>query len=154
MPTRYLDVIQPKTKFAMWAWSPVIVLRVSLVATYLGYVYAAIIAFMVGVPVFDLTTPPGWTPVWAVLLGISAMLSAVGSVTDRWQRLERWATLVLSALLLAYVGGLNIVGYIERDLDRLFVGAVAGVAAILPVARFVYLAAQSGKRRIKNVGTG
>jgi hypothetical protein len=154
MPTRYLDVIQPKGKLAVWAWSPVIVLRVALVATYLGYVYSGIIAFMVGVPVFDLTTPPGWTPIWAALLTISALVSAVGSVSDRWQKIERWASLLLAALLLAYVGGLNIVGYIEHDLDRLFVGGVAFVAAILPVTRFIYLAAQSGKRRIRNDRSG
>lgn len=135
-----------RSRFETWAWSPVIVLRVALVATYLLYVYAAIIAFVAGIPVFSLTTPEGYTSIWAVLLGVSALISAVGSVADHWDRIERWASLALSSLMLAYVGGLNIVGWVSGDLDRQFVGAIAIIAFVLPVTRFVYLAAQSGKR--------
>ena len=97
---------------------------------------------------FKLTTPEGYTSVWAVLLGSSAIVAAIGSTTDRWQALERWASLVLSALLLTYIGGLNLVGFIEGDLDRRFIGAVALIAGILPITRFVYLAAQSGKKHL------
>lgn len=148
MPTRYLEYVQPKSRLAVWAWSPVIVLRVALVATYFAYVYASVIAFLAGIPVFTLTTPEGYTSVWAVLLGLSAVLAAIGSITDRWRTLEKWATLVLSALLLAYIGGLNLVGFVEGDLDRQFIGAIAFIAGILPMTRFVYLAAQSGKKKI------
>lgn len=147
MPTRYLEVVQPKSKLAIWAWSPVIVLRVALAASYMFWTYCAVIAFIAGVPIFDLTTPPGWTTIWASILGLSALASAIGSITDRWQQFERWSTLVLSAMIGAYVGGLNAVGWVEGDLDRQFIGGVALIAAILPFTRFVYLAAQSGKRR-------
>ena len=148
MPTRYLQNVNPKSRLAMWVWSPVIVLRVALVVTYVLYVYASIIAFIAGIPVFKLTTPEGYTSVWAVLLGSSAIVSAIGSTTDRWQALERWASLVLSALLLTYIGVLNLVGFIEGDLDRQFIGAVALIAGILPITRFVHLAAQSGKKHL------
>jgi len=148
MPTRYLQNVNPKSRLAMWVWSPVIVLRVALVITYVLYVYASIIAFIAGIPVFKLTTPEGYTSVWAVLLGSSAIVAAIGSTTDRWQALERWASLALSALLLTYIGGLNLVGFIEGDLDRQFIGAVALIAGILPITRFVYLAAQSGKKKL------
>lgn len=147
MPYRYLENIAPHSRLAVWAWGPVVVLRIALVAVYLGYVYASVIAFLAGVPVFRLTAPEGYTSVWAVILGTSAVLSAIGSVTDRWQQLEKWASLVLSAMMLAYVGGLNGVGFVEGDLDRQFVGAIAFIAFILPAVRFVYLAAQSGKRK-------
>ena len=147
MPTRYLQNVNTKSRLAMWVRSPVIVLRVALVVTYVLYVYASIIAFIAGIPVFKLTTPEGYTSVWAVLLGSSAIVAAIGSTTDRWQALERWASLVLSALLLTYIGGLNLVGFIEGDLDRQFIGAVALIAGILPITRFVYLAAQSGKKK-------
>ena len=147
MPTRYLQNVNPKSRLAMWVWSPVIVLRVALVVTYVLYVYASIIAFIAGIPVFKLTTPEGYTSVWAVLLGASAIVAAIGSTTDRWQALERWASLALSALLLTYIVWLNLVGFIEGDLDRQFIGAVALIAGILPITRFVYLAAQSGKKK-------
>lgn len=147
VPYRYLDNVAPRSKWAVWAWSPVVVLRVALVAVYLGYVHASVIAFIAGVPVFRLTAPEGYTSVWALLLGTSAILSAIGSITDRWQQMEKWASLGLASMMGAYVGGLNGVGFVEGDLDRQFVGAIAFIAFILPAVRFVYLAAQSGKRR-------
>lgn len=154
MPTRYLQVVQPKSKLAIWAWSPVIVLRVALAGTYLAYVYAAVIAVMSGVPIIDFTTPRGYTVVWAALLGISALVAAIGSLSDRWQKIEKWATLVLSAMLLAYIGGLNIAGYAEDDLNRQFAGAIAIIAGLLPITRFIYLAAQSGKSHAEPNGSG
>jgi len=154
MPTRYLDYIDPKSRLSIWAWSPVVVLRVALALTYIMYVYAAVIAFIAGVPVLDLTTPNGYLPVWAAILGISALVSAVGSLTDRWQQVEKWASLGVSAMMLAYLGGLNLMGWIESDLTRQFVGTIAIIASILPFTRFVYLAAQTGKRKIINVPLG
>lgn len=147
MPLSYLEHVPQRSRWAIWAWSPVIVLRIALVGVYLGFVYASVIAFIAGVPVFRLTAPEGYTSAWALLLGTAAVLSAIGSVSDRWQQLEKWASLVLSAMMLAYVGGLNGVGFVEGDLDRQFVGAIAFIAFILPAVRFVYLAAQSGKRK-------
>lgn len=135
------------TRFEVWAWSPVIVLRIALVAVYIGYVYVSVIAFIAGVPVFRLTAPEGYTSVWAVFLGASAVVAAVGSITDRWQRVEKWSALVLAALMSAYVAGINAIGFAGGDLDRQVVGGVAFIAWILPAIRFAYLAAQSGKRR-------
>lgn len=147
VPLSYLEHVHPKSKWAVWAWSPVIVLRVALVGVYIGYIYASVIAFIAGVPVFRLTAPEGYTSIWAVFLGASSILAAIGSVTDRWQQLEKWASLGLASMMGAYVGGLNGVGFVEGDLDRQFIGAIAFIAFILPAVRFVYLAAQSGKRR-------
>lgn len=154
MPTRYLEVVKPKTRFAVWAWSPIIVLRIALFLTYAFCVYGAIVAFIAGVPIFTLTTLPGYTPIWAVILGASAVASAIGAISDRWQRLERWASLVLSAMLLGYVGGMNIRALLEQDLSRQFAGAIAIIAMILPATRFIYLAAQSGKKRSEHDSTG
>jgi hypothetical protein len=147
MPLRYLEHVPQRSRFAVWAWSPTIVLRVALLAAYLVSVYSSVWAFIAGVPVFNLTTFPGYTPVWAVLLGGSAVLSAIGSITDRWQQLEKWSSLALSALWLAYVGGLTGVGFAQGDPDRQFLAAASITLLVLPVARFVYLAAQSGKKK-------
>lgn len=147
-----VGVTRRRSKFETWAWSPVIVLRIALVITYLLYVHASVIAFFAGIPLFSLTAPEGYTSIWACLLGIAATVSAVGSVSDRWSRVERWASLALSSLMLAYVGGLTIVAYISGDLARQFVAAIALIAFVLPVTRFVYLAAQSGKRQTNATG--
>lgn len=134
-----------KTAVELWAWSPVIVLRVSLVIVYLLYVYAGVIAFQAGIPIFTLLTWEGYTSIWAALLVPAAIVAAIGSLADRWQRIEKWSTLALTALQSGYVIGLNAVGFIAGDLSRQYVGVIALIAIVLPATRFVYLAAQSGK---------
>jgi len=135
------------TRFEMWAWSPVIVLRASLVITYLLYVYGAVIAFIAGIPIFSLLTPIGYTSVWAALSLPAALVAAIGSLTENWEKVEKWAALALTGLQSAYVLGVNAVGFAGGDLDRQYVGVISLIAIVLPAARFVYLAAQSGKRR-------
>jgi len=154
MGTAVHETKKLRSRFAIWAWSPIIVLRVALVITYLLYVYASVIAFIAGVPLFSLTTFPGFTTAWAVLMGTSAVISAIGATTDRWQKLEKWASLVLFSTMLAYVIGMNLVGFVEGDLGRQFAGAVAVVAMVLPTTRFVYLAAQSGKKHAEPIDSG
>ncbi len=141
-------VARQRSAFETWAWSPVIVLRIALVIIYLGYVYASIIAFLVGIPIFDLLRlGPGYTSVWALLIGASSLLAAIGSLREPWERrVEKWAAMLMACLLLLYVGGMNLQAYGEGDLRRMFVGAIAFIAWVLPTIRFVYLAAQTGKR--------
>lgn len=138
-----------KNRFETWAWSPIIVLRIALVTIYLLYIYSGIIAIIAGVPVFSLTAWEGYATIWGALMCVAAIISAVGALDDRWQVWERWASLALSSLMLAYVGGLNLVAFVAGDLDRMFVGGVAMIALVLPLCRFVYLASQAGKRHRK-----
>lgn len=147
MPLRYLDFVRPKSRVAIWAWAPVIVLRFALVATYVLYIYASVQAFLYGIPIFTLATPAGYTAVWATLLGGVAVLGAIGALDDKLQKLEMWASLGMSALLFAYIVGLNSAAYIEGDQARQFIGTIAVIAAVLPFARCVYLIAQSGKKK-------
>lgn len=137
----------PRNILEAWFWAPITVLRVSLVATYGLYIYAAWIGFWAGVPIFSLLTPPGYTSIWAVLLGIAAITCTVFSLRSKWEKMEKWAALALSALMAAYCMGLNMQGYTEQDLDRQFIGVIAVIAIVLPIGRFLYLAAQSGKKR-------
>lgn len=136
------------SRFEVWAWSPVIVLRVSLVATYLLYVYGAVIAFIAGIPIFSLLAPEGYTSIWAALSLPAALVAAIGSISDRWEKVEKWAALALTALQSGYVLGVNSVGFALGDLGRQYVGVIAVIALIPPAVRFVYLAAQSGKVRM------
>lgn len=141
----------PRNAIEAWFWTPITVLRISLVATYGAYIYGAWIAFWAGIPIFSLLTPPGYTSVWAVLLGAAAVTSTISSLKMKWERIERFSALVLSMLMSAYCLGLNIQGYAEGDLDRQFIGVIAVIAIILPFGRFLYLAAQSGKKKSENV---
>lgn len=138
---------RPRTRFEIWAWSPVIILRVALIVTYLIYIYSGIIAVIAGIPVFDLTQPPGYAAVWGSLLAVAALICSVGALDDRWQRWERWASLVLASLMIGYTGALNVIAFGTGDLNRMFVGGVACIALVLPACRFVYLASQTGKKK-------
>lgn len=138
----------PRNAVEAWFWAPITVLRVSLISIYALYVYGAWIAFRAGIPIFSLLTPPGYTSIWAVLLGIAAIVSFISSLQMKWEKVERWAALALSAMMAAYCVGLNLQGYTEGDLDRQFVGVIAVIAIILPFGRFLYLAAQSGKKPV------
>jgi hypothetical protein len=135
-----------RTPFEVWAWSPVSILRVALVITYLIVVGFAVTSFIAGVPVFELTTPVGYTAPWAVLLCASAIAAAIGAVNDHWRQLERWASLMVTNLLLPYVAALHIIGYISGDPNRQAVSWVALGLLVLPLTRFLWLASQAGKK--------
>ena len=138
---------KPLSRFHLWAWSPIIVLRVALVVTYLLYIYSGVVAIVFGIPVFALTAVDGYAPLWGVLMCVAAVVSAVGALTDRWQVWERWASLALSSLMLTYAAALNVIAWFEHDSTRMFVGAVAVIALVLPICRFSFLAAQAGKKK-------
>lgn len=140
--------IRPHSRFHAWAWSPVIVLRIALVITYLLYIYLGIVSMLSGIPIFTLTAPEGYTTIWGALLALAAVFSAVGAIDDRWQRWERWASLMLSSLMFAYVGAINLVAFLTGDVNRQAVGAAVTIGLVLPVCRFFYLAAQAGKIKV------
>lgn len=133
------------TRFETWAWGPVIVLRWALLATYLLHVYLAAMAFVAGVPAFSLTTAPGYTSIWAFVMGTGAVVAAVGSLTDRWEKVEKWGALAVFATMLGYVGTIHILAYASGDIKRQAVAAALSIVLVLPAVRFVYLAAQTGK---------
>lgn len=151
VPLSYLERVKPQSKLATWAWSPVIVLRVSLIGSYLISVYASMWAFLAGVPIFDLTAPHGYTAIWAGLFGASAAVAAIASTTDRWQKVEKWASGVLTIALITYTIPMNVVGFILHDLNRQFLGALSLGLLVLPATRYVYLALQTGKIRAEDV---
>ena len=136
------------TRFELWAWSPVIIFRVALISVYLICIYCGVMSVIAGVPVFDMTAPAGWHTLWGALLCLAAIVSAVSAIDDKWQVVERWASMLLSGLLLAYAGSLNYVAYVSGDLDRMFVGGVAVGLLVVPACRFGWLASRAGTRKV------
>ena len=137
---------RPLSRLEVWAWSPIIVLRVALVTIYVLFGYASIVAFIAGIPLFDdRVAVTNFTSVWALFTGPAAAVAAIASISHRWERAEKWAALALTALQSGYVIGLNSVGFVLGDLNRQYAGAMALIAIVLPATRFIYLAAQSGK---------
>lgn len=129
-----------------WAWSEIAMLRVALVLTYLAHVYFSFVSFFAGVPVFAQTARPEYVPVWAILLGAASAVAAGASSSDRWRNLELIAGTIAFVCMLAYVGTISYVGFVEEDETRQAVGAGLTSAVILVAFRVVWLAAQLGKR--------
>lgn len=135
------------SRFEKWAFSEVAMIRVALVLVYLGYLYLALASLRAGVPAFTLTAPEAYTPIWAGLLALAGVNAAVAATSDRWMAWERWSSLAVSALMGAYVGTITILGYVTGDVNRQAVAAGLTIAFILPACRFLWLAAQTGKKR-------
>jgi hypothetical protein len=134
---------------ARWASEEVAMLRISLVLVYLGFINLAVASLRAGVPAFTLTAPDYYTPIWALLLAIAGLVAAIASTTDRWQAIERWAALGVTALMGAYVGTITILGFFQGDANRQAVASGLGIAFVTPALRFLWLALQAGKRKRK-----
>lgn len=67
------------------------------------YVALGVVAFLVGIPTFDLTFTAGWTRGWAGALVIAAVL-AMGSLFSGWVKVERWALAAVVVILFFYLG--------------------------------------------------
>lgn len=63
-----------------WAASPVAAYRLGLMIGYWAMMLVGGSAITFGIPVFDRTTPDGWTPIWGTIVIISGLVAAVGSL--------------------------------------------------------------------------
>lgn len=67
-------------RFKRWAASPVAAYRIGLMLSYLAMMSVGAAAIAYGVPLFDRTTPDGWTGAWGVVVIISGLVAAIGSI--------------------------------------------------------------------------
>ncbi len=129
-----------------WPWSQIALYRVTLVAAYLLHIGFAAMAFYAGLPIFRLTAPDGYTRVWAIMLAIAALTSALGALADQLRVIERWSSLAVLALTLGYVVPLYEVGFLMNDANRQAVAVAATFMLLIPLSRFMWLASRAGRR--------
>lgn len=136
------------TRFELWAWSPITAFRLGLTATYLATIYFGISALIAGIPAFNLTAPNGWTPIWASLVTLGAMVGAIGSISDRhlFRRLELGGAWTLFVTIGIYAVVLLLLAYGAGDPNRAAVGAVLVVCGVTPAVRMVWLMSQLGRK--------
>lgn len=90
-------------------------------------------------------TSDALTVVWGALMAGSAGLSALLSVNERWESSERWTSMMLSSLLLAFAFvpiRLALLG----DLDVATYSTIAFVLSLVPSTRCVALIVKTGKK--------
>lgn len=132
------------TRFELWAWSPITAYRIGLTASYLAAIYFGVSAFIAGIPAFELTAPPGWTPIWSALVVLGAALAAIGSVSDMkvFSRLELAGSWTLFLTLAVYATVLLFLAYAHGDAGRAAVGAGFVVVGVPPGVRMLWLMSQ------------
>jgi hypothetical protein len=82
--------------------------RLAIPRWLLGVMYAyilwlAVTAAFAGVPTLDLTTYSGYVTPWSAALALAAGVALVASTRKVWEKIERWACLVIIADLAVYV---------------------------------------------------
>ncbi len=131
-----------RKKLIRWR-EPVIIPRYILMVKYLCFVGVGVAVYVASSPSLDLTTGAGYTGLWGITVGLSSIGCLVGSMDVRLETVERWAVLVLAALLIGYAcAPLQLV--LSGDTNRLAYSTLAVTLAILPTARAVQLIRRVG----------
>jgi len=138
-----------QTWFGRWALSQVAAYRYGLVLTYVGMIYFGASAFAAGIPVFDITAPHGWTPVWSSVVMVGGFIAAIGSlrageepitkVIKRFNRTELVGSIMLFLTLGTYAFVMLYLGYGHADISRQAVGAGFVALGIHPTIRMIWL---------------
>ena len=136
------------TRFERWAWSPILAYRVGLTLNYLGALFFGVSAFFAGVPAFRLTAPEGWTPIWALVLSVGAILAAVGSISDvqKHRIFELLGSMAVFLTLAVYAVILLGFAYVVGDADSAAVGAAFVALGVQPGVRLAWLVSQVGRK--------
>ena len=148
--THPIGVVQARrvSRFERWALSPVEAYRVGLTITYIATIYFGISAFIAGVPVFELTAPRGWTPIWALVVILGGIAGTFGTFGDSklFTRVELGGAWALFIALGTYAGVLLFIAYGTGDVDRAAAGAGFVVLGATPGVRLLWLMAQAHRR--------
>jgi hypothetical protein len=136
-----------RSRVRNWAWTPIYVPRWAFVIKYLLFVYWGFWAILAGIPAFDMTAPHGWSVIWGSLMVVAGAVSAASVTRARGERIERWSVGVLCVLSIGYIGSINVLAFVSALPNYQALAAGISLVFVLPLARFLYLAAQAGKKK-------
>jgi len=132
-------------KTHLWgAGVALIVPRWLLTMLYAVMVLIGIFIALLYSPTFTEHTSDALTTVWGALMALSAGISALASLGDRGESLERWSVMLLSALLLAFAF-IPIRLAVLGDLDVATYSCIAFALSLIPSARCVSLIITTGR---------
>ena len=118
------------SRFALWAWSPIISFQVGLTAGYVALVWFGVSSLIAAPPVFERTTPDGYSWIWAIALLLGAATAAFGSIDRRpfFENLERIGASAVSLTVGSYTAIVTWIAFGEGDASR--VAGAAGFTAL------------------------
>lgn len=124
---------------------PVFIPRWALVIQYAFFVLLGAAINIATSPSFSIIAPGSWSSIWAVGIQLSAIGALIGSIKPKWEPLERWAALLLVALLFGYAFA-PIELLLRGDATRTTYSAMALILSILPTARVASLVFRAGRK--------
>lgn len=144
-----------RTRIRSWSATPIVIPRGALIFKYFLFAYFGAVSGLVGVPIFSLTAPVGYAVIWGALMLCAGSFGVYGSWIDdpRHETIEKWAVLVISSLMLPYVGSLNAVAFVSHDGGRQALAAGVTIILVIPITRFLSLARKSGTHPKKGATT-
>ncbi|MDN4616398.1 hypothetical protein P5G50_18275 [Leifsonia sp. F6_8S_P_1B] len=134
-------------KFITWGRSPILIPRWVLTLKYVMFVFVGVTVYVASSPSLDITTWEGYTPFWSIALIVASLTCIIGSASPRLEVMERWAVLVLFALLIGYaVAPVQLV--LAGDTDRAAYSILAITLSLLPGARAAMLIHRTGRPHV------
>jgi len=122
------------SRFALWAWSPIISFQVGLTAGYVVLIWFGVSSLISAPPSFETTTPDGYSWFWAGLLILGAAVAALGSI-DRsryFENIERVGSSIVSLTVGSYTAIITWIAYGTGDVTRI-AGAAGFTALAVPL---------------------
>jgi hypothetical protein len=126
--------------------APVWIPRWILTAAYTGFAVLGVLGVIFGSPTLDLTNPDGYTVFWGAAVAAGALTAAIGSITERWEPVERIGNLLMVLTLILYcVDALYLVfGKTDGATSRAVFTGIVCIMTLLPLGRGFYLITRTG----------
>lgn len=117
-----------------------------LTAKYLGFVVLGFLTFAGGIPTLSIVTFDSFTTWMSGALVLASITGVVASFRRDWEWVEKWAALVISALLSSWAVAAILRVFVEYglDLDRAGGAFAVLLLAMLPAARSFALMTKAG----------
>lgn len=123
-----------KTRLHNWASAILVIPRWLLTIKYALFALYGVVTAIAGVPTIAESVDAAYAFGWSILLVIVSSLAAFGSISERWEALEKWASVGLVALLSTLlVGAIQLVGL--GDLNRAGFSVLVLIVTLLPGLR-------------------
>lgn len=130
-----------------WADRHLAVPRWIVSTLYFLFVALGTAATVIGIPTIDLTTPNGYAAFWGIVVVVTAIVAGLASLRERFEVVERYAAIPLSAFLVTYTAGAW--ALILTDVGQLFqrgAGAIVlTIMSFIPVVRCIYMLTRIGR---------
>lgn len=133
-----------KRRLEDWSRDPIHVPRWMLTLKYFAFVILGVLAVIGGIPTLNSLTFDAFTTGWSGGLVIAAAIAAVASFQKHWEGLEKWAALVVTALLVTWAIAAMVRAVGEGDVGRMAGAFSILVMSMLPAVRVLGLMKTAG----------